>query len=407
MSKILISYRRKDSEDVTGRIYDRLTQQFGRESVFKDVDSIPFGVDFRKHLDEEVGKCQAFLAIIGRDWINTCDNMGHLRLEDPKDFVRIEIESALKRGIAVIPILVTGASIPSADQLPVSMQDLAYRNGITVRADPDFHRDMDRLIEYLKNHLDFFQEGRREEKNSVQTTEHYAKTHSVRMQAEPRSTIDMIKVPRGQFLYGKNKRQATIDNDYLMGLYPVTNENFEAFILADGYETPGYWSQEGWTWKIEKRIHSPAYWNDSDWNTPNHPVVGVSFYEAESYARWAGKRLPTEQEWEKAARGTDGRTYPWGEMFEKNKCNSHESCTGRTTPVDKYPSGVSPYGCYDMVGNVWEWCASWYGEEKTYRVRRGGSWVLRELNLRIWNRNWEVPSLQSRSIGFRLAHDID
>ena len=94
-------------------------------------------------------------------------------------------------------------------------------------------------------------------------------------------------------------------------------------------------------------------------------------------------------------------------MFEKNKCNSNESRTDRTTPVDKYPDGVSPYGCYDMVGNVWEWCASWYSEEKTYRVRRGGSWVVRELNQRIWNRNWEIASLQSRSIGFRLAQDLD
>lgn len=118
MSKILISYRREDSADVTGRIYDRLIQQFDRESVFKDVDSIPFGVDFRRYLDEQVARCQVFLAVIGRDWMKTRGGKGKSRLEDPRDFVRIEIESALKRGIPVIPVLVRGASIPAAGRLP-------------------------------------------------------------------------------------------------------------------------------------------------------------------------------------------------------------------------------------------------------------------------------------------------
>lgn len=154
MSKILISYRREDSADITGRIYDRLIQQFDRQSVFKDVDSIPFGVDFRIYLDAQVAKCHVFLAVIGRDWMKrTKSGKGKVRLEDSGDFVRIEIESALKRGIPVIPVLVREASIPAADRLPDSMRDLAYRQGIAIRADPDFHRDMDRLIEYLQQQI--------------------------------------------------------------------------------------------------------------------------------------------------------------------------------------------------------------------------------------------------------------
>ena len=125
MSKILISYRREDSADVTGRIYDRLIQQFGRESVFKDVDSIPLGVDFRIYLDEQVAKCEVFLAVIGRDWMKNLGSTGKTRLDDPRDFVRIEIESALKRQIPVIPVLVSGATIPLAERLPASLQDLA------------------------------------------------------------------------------------------------------------------------------------------------------------------------------------------------------------------------------------------------------------------------------------------
>lgn len=153
MSSIMISYRRDDSADVTGRIYDRLIHQFGQEAVFKDVDSIPLSVDFRKYLDEQVSKCDVFLVVIGRDWMRVRGSKGKSRLEDPEDFVRIEIESALRRCIPVIPVLVSGAKPPSADRLPASIQDLPYRNGISIRPDPDFHRDMDRLIGFLKQSL--------------------------------------------------------------------------------------------------------------------------------------------------------------------------------------------------------------------------------------------------------------
>ena len=146
----MISYRREDNADVTGRIYHRLIQQFGQGAIFKDVDSIPFGGDFRIYLDAQVAKCEVFLAVIGRDWMKNRGPKGKSRLDDPGDFVRIEIESALKRLIPVIPVLVSGASIPPAERLPASIQDLSYRHGIPVRPDPDFHRDMDRLIEHLK-----------------------------------------------------------------------------------------------------------------------------------------------------------------------------------------------------------------------------------------------------------------
>src|SRR5574337_1053520 len=162
MNKILICYRRKDSADVTGRIYDRLRQEFGPETVFKDVDSIHLGVDFRIYLDEQVACCDVFLAVIGRDWIRKQGTKAKSRLDDPEDFVRIEIESALKRHIPVIPVLVRGASIPSASKLPISIQELTYRNGIPVRPDPDFHRDMDRLIGDVKRHVQGYDKHRPE-----------------------------------------------------------------------------------------------------------------------------------------------------------------------------------------------------------------------------------------------------
>ena len=150
---IFISYRREDTSDVTGRIYDRLIQHFGRESVFKDVDSIPLGIDFRKHLGDSVGRCDVLLTIIGRQW--SAGEVGKRRLDDVRDFVRIELEAALRRDIPVVPVLVQGSSLPSGEDLPETLQSLVYRNGMPVRPDPDFHQDMDKLIRgiegYLKN----------------------------------------------------------------------------------------------------------------------------------------------------------------------------------------------------------------------------------------------------------------
>lgn len=145
---IFISYRRQDSADATGRIYDRLLQSFDRKQVFKDVDSIPLGVDFRAHLGDVVGRCSLLLAIIGPQWLNVNGPNGR-RLDDAGDFVRIEIEAALARNIPVIPLLVGGAELPSERELPPSLAAITFRNGIAVRPDPDFHRDMDRLISGL------------------------------------------------------------------------------------------------------------------------------------------------------------------------------------------------------------------------------------------------------------------
>ena len=150
--KIFISYRRADSMDVTGRIYDRLREQFGKSAIFKDVDSIPPGVDFREHLEKAVGKCKVFLVVIGDQWLEAKDAKRRNRLQDPDDFVRIEIEAALKRNIPIIPLLVRGASIPAEAKLPPSLRKLVYRNGILIRSDPDFHGDMDRLIEAISNY---------------------------------------------------------------------------------------------------------------------------------------------------------------------------------------------------------------------------------------------------------------
>ena len=151
-ARIFMSYRRADSADVAGRIYDRLASHFGASAIFKDVDSIPPGIDFKEHLEKAVGKCKIFLVVIGDKWLEIADSLQNNRLQDPRDFVRIEIEAALNRNILIIPLLVRGASMPEEEKLPPSLRKLVYRNAIPIRSDPDFHRDMDRLIEVLSNY---------------------------------------------------------------------------------------------------------------------------------------------------------------------------------------------------------------------------------------------------------------
>jgi TIR domain/WD40-like Beta Propeller Repeat len=151
---IFISYRRSDTPDAVGRIYDRLIAEFGKARVFKDVDSIPLGQDFRGHLNDIVGGCATVLAIIGPKWTDIRNEAGQKRLDDPDDFVRIELEAALARNVPVVPVLVGHAPMPGTSQLPSTLSSLAFRQSIEVRPDPDFHNDATRLVSALKAIID-------------------------------------------------------------------------------------------------------------------------------------------------------------------------------------------------------------------------------------------------------------
>ena len=136
-----------------GRIHERLLQRFARDVVFKDVDSIPLGIDFRQHLENALSQCRVLIAVIGDQWIERGSATGKRRIDDPRDQLRIELEVALGRNIPVIPVLVRKASMPLEEDLPPSLKSLAYRNGIQIRPDPDFNGDMDRLIKGIEPHL--------------------------------------------------------------------------------------------------------------------------------------------------------------------------------------------------------------------------------------------------------------
>jgi formylglycine-generating enzyme required for sulfatase activity len=219
----------------------------------------------------------------------------------------------------------------------------------------------------------------------------------------------MIYVPPGPFVMGaEDERGGTrivrLGEGFFIGRYPVTNAQYQRFVEARGYEEREYWKDEGWQWKQREGWTEPRFWDDPEWNQPDQPVVGVSWYEAEAYARWAGGRLPIEQEWEKAARGIDGRQYPWGDGFDPGRCNTDESDIKKTTPVGKYsPDGDSPYGLADMAGNVWEWCTDWYDKRKDTKVLRGGSWFINQRDARCSFRSRGNPHLRGGSVGFRVS----
>jgi TIR domain len=151
-AKVFLCYRRDDSAGYAGRVQDRLVQEFGRDLLFMDVDAIPLGVNFATTLRNEVAKCEVLLAVIGRTWLDARDEDGNRRLDDPHDFVRIEIGAALQRNIPVIPILLDGAKVPKANQLPKDLEELSLRNGLDVRH-ASFHNDLDRLVRGLKGQL--------------------------------------------------------------------------------------------------------------------------------------------------------------------------------------------------------------------------------------------------------------
>lgn len=146
---IFISYRRADSEATVGRLHDHLQREFGAREVFKDVDSIPPGTDFRKVIAESVQACRVLIAVIGPQWLEARDGDGQRLIDDPEDFVRLEIERALLSGLHIIPVLVGSAKMPPPGSLPPGLEDLSFRSAIAVRPDPDFRRDIARLIKAI------------------------------------------------------------------------------------------------------------------------------------------------------------------------------------------------------------------------------------------------------------------
>jgi iron(II)-dependent oxidoreductase len=278
--------------------------------------------------------------------------------------------------------------------------------------------------------------------------EPYRAPRSITFPRRPLSPGGMVGFDGGTVTIGTTDRSAAYDNErprhemelppFLIDRNPVTNGRYLDFIADKGYSRDELWSDAGRRWLAESRATAPQYWTRDDEGWVNrtmdltrpvdatHPVCHVSYYEAEAFAKWDGKRLPTEPEWEVAAawdpvtRST--RKFPWGDSDADPRCANVDQLAFDIAPIGTYESGVSPIGCYGMIGDVWEWTSSdftaypgfesfpykEYSEEffgPEYKVLRGGSWATRPGAIRNTFRNWDYPIRRQIFSGFRCARD--
>jgi iron(II)-dependent oxidoreductase len=282
------------------------------------------------------------------------------------------------------------------------------------------------------------------------TSEPYSPARPELPAAQRKTGEDMVLVPAGAFEMGANGRWFSYDNELASHLVtldsfwidarPVTNAQIVEFIEVGGYEQSDWWSPEGWGWRERERITMPRYWERDgggfwarsfdrlDPVDPAKPVCHVSWYEADAYARYAGKRLPTEAEWEKAASwGPDGRPkrrFPWGsDHFDPERANLDQLAFG-TAPAGAYSGGASACGTEQMIGDAWEWTASGldaypgfkpfpyreYSEAffgGPFKVLRGGAWATQPDVAGCTFRNWDYPDRRQIFAGFRCARDAD
>ncbi|MFP4056484.1 MAG: formylglycine-generating enzyme family protein [Candidatus Brocadiia bacterium] len=245
----------------------------------------------------------------------------------------------------------------------------------------------------------------------------------------PADGSTLLLVPAGQFLMADSGRpkRVTLPAFYI-DRTEVTNAQYAAFLAACEKEGDAAWRHPDQP--SDKKDHEPTFWSNPHLGKAqgHHPVVGIDWFDATAYARWAGKRLPTEAEWERAARGSDGRTYPWGEqppeevaLHRANFLGSFAAADGfkYTAPAGSFPQGASPAGCLNMAGNVCEWTADWFAPlpdarrldnptgppTGTQRVVKGGSWNFQAAGLRTYNRWAMDPRKRLASVGFRCARD--
>jgi formylglycine-generating enzyme required for sulfatase activity len=416
---VFISYRRTDVyaalavyQDLTGHGYD----------VFFDYTSIPSG-DFEQIIIGNIKARAHFVLILTPTSLERCS--------EPGDWLRREVETAIDEKRNIVPLFLKGfrfSAPPVAEKLTGKLRNLTQYNGLNVYEDY-FHAAMERLRQqFLNISVDTVlhpvsakvQEVIKKQKDAADRALSQ-KSSGVRTLSNNFSLsngMEFMRVPAGKFVMGSKADNERADNDekpehtvdipyeYWIARFPLTNELYDAYVRSVGIKHPVE------DWEIKK----------------SHPVINVSWRDAMAYCKWLNNltktelssrlvlRLPTEAEWEKAARGLDGREYPWGNTFNQGRCNTVEGGVCGTTPIGMYsPRGDSPFDCADMAGNVWEWTHSLKNkypydssdgrEDKRafgIRVLRGGSYGVNDWSARCAFRYCYSMNFFSFNFGFRV-----
>lgn len=397
-TRIFISYRREDSAGYAGRIYDRLVTEFGLDQVFFDIDTIPPGDDFVEVLSEKVQSCDVLLAVIGKTWLTVADPAGRARIQNPEDFVAIEISTALRRKVRVIPVLVGGGRMPISTELPESLAPFARRQAHEL-PDKGFIPSLEKLFPVLRKPI-AVAAAAAATATSVAAPAHNATREAGSKKINPKDGLTYIWIPPGSFM---------------MGCSPGDNECSDNEKPSHRVEiTKGFWIGE--TPVTQAAYERVMGSNPSRFKGPQRPVECVSWDDALAYCRTVGMRLPTEAEWEYAARaGNTAARY--GDLhdiawYDKNSPSQTHDVKG------KRPNA---WGLYDTLGNVWEWVSDWYDEKAyavgdtrnpsgpiygQYRIVRGGSWGSDSRFARASVRNRLVPAYRDFIIGFRCVGEL-
>jgi formylglycine-generating enzyme required for sulfatase activity len=479
MAKIVISYRHKDAPGMTRAIYQHLCHEYPNDSVFMDV-RIPLGADFPKHLNEVLNECDVLISVVGPRWLGQRKGRP-FRIHDEKDWIRLEIETALQRGIVILPVLVEHAHMPTESQLPASLQAFCFRIAAPVDSGRDFDGHMLGVVERINQILaagrkpgpwgaavrsrgggsvpvvrarpvpvddELRQDGRPIGPETAASPGRFVPA-AAKGRIEPVDDAasvfrdcdggpEMVRIPCGRFIMGaapdeegstndeRPQHEVTFAGKFALACFPVTFAQWAVAQADNGID------------------RAPS---DHGWGAADRPVIDVSWEDAQKYVQWlsrkSGKRyrLPTEAEWEYAARAGGRMAFCWGPSISSKDANfDARYAYGRAKPgeyrkrtvaVDAF--GPNTFGLYQMHGNVWEWCEDhWAGDHVgapcdgtarveperaggmlgllragvNLRVVRGGSWKALPKDLRSARRSSFPQDYRANVIGFRVARSL-
>jgi formylglycine-generating enzyme required for sulfatase activity len=405
-----------------------LAQHFGEEAVFFDVDSIPLGCDFHHFLTEQVRACQVLVAVIGRHWLDITDEHGQRRLEQDDDFVRIEVQTALQRNIPVVPVLVEGAIMPRATQLPDALRLLARRNAAEVRPGATFHQQLETLVQKLERTLQSITSS----SSPVITSQVHTSPPAVASSPVPAPIqimtnslgMKLAAIPPGRFTMGSPEsetgrlvdegpqHEVELTKGFHLGVCPVTQDEYQQIV---GSNPSNFTSDPRRPVEKVSWFDAVAFCNrlsERELLSPFYTIQG----EQVRIAGGDGYRLPTEAEWEYACRtGTTTRWWFGDDESRLGEFAWYGSNFGSTThPVGEKPANA--WRLRDVYGNVWEWCWDCFGkyssgravdptgpESGERRVLSGGSWCSSSQFCRSAFRYSLQPVLRINNVGFRVA----